>query len=167
MFLLFLLFPEVQGRHARLQQCLHPHHQCNHDQPRPTVDGAAYRHHLHVQPLLPLPPVRPSPDQRAGAAGAQHAGSAGGHPLHRGRQRPTQEGWAGEGNGMSVRNRTLSSLFHHANKWWEIESFFSCSIIHTLQSSAANFTCRVLSWLALSSPQRRRKKGGWGARGTS
>lgn len=83
---------EVQGRHARLQQCLHSHHQCNHDQPRPTVDGAAHSYHLHVQPLLPLPPVRSPPDQRPGAAGAQHAGSTGGHPLHRGRQGPTQKG---------------------------------------------------------------------------
>lgn len=95
--LCFLLSAEVQSRHARLEQCLHPHHQCNHDQPRPAVDGAAHRHHLHVQPVLSLPPVRTSPAQRAGAAGAQPAGSARGHPLHRGRQGPTQEGWTGEG----------------------------------------------------------------------
>ena len=92
----FLLFSEVQGWHAWLQQCLHPHNQCNHNQPRPAVDGAAHSHHLHVQPVLTLPPLRPSLDQRARAAGPQPTGSARGHPLHWRRQRPTQERRTGE-----------------------------------------------------------------------
>lgn len=97
---LLFLFPsaEVQGRHARLQQCLHTHHQCNHHQPRPPVDGAAHRHHLHVQPVHPLPPVRPPPpEQRPRAAGPQRAHPSRRHPLHRGRQGPSQEGRTGEG----------------------------------------------------------------------
>lgn len=69
----FLL--EIPSRYARIRQCFYSHDQRHHNQPRPAVDGAAHRHHLHVQPVLSLAPLQP-PTAAAVLGGWTHGPSA-------------------------------------------------------------------------------------------
>lgn len=69
----FLL--EISSRYARIRQRFYPHDQRHHNQPRPAVDGAAHRHHLHVQPVFSLTPVQP-PAATTVLSGRTHGPSA-------------------------------------------------------------------------------------------
>lgn len=89
----FLL--EISSRYARIRQCFYPHDQRHHNQPRPAVDGAAHRHHLHVQPILSLTPIQP-PTATAVLSGRTHSPTATGcDQNHRHHSGTETKGWAG------------------------------------------------------------------------